>query len=416
MDRVVLHVDMNSYFASVEQMERPYLRGKPISVCGDVEKRHGIILASSIEAKRMYGIKTGNAVKDVAQKFPEVILVPARPKLYQEYSDRIHEMFCDYTDLVEGFGPDEAWLEIKRRNFSLEDGAKLADDIRARTWKEFALTCSVGVADNKMIAKFGSDRKKPNGTTLIRPEDMPTKVWPLPVGELMYVGPSAVAELNRQYIYTIGELAKTPTDFLERRFGIKGPVLKAYALGLDTTPVKPTGMVIPVQSVGHLITLPRDAKTREDAIIAIHMIAESVASKLLDGGFISRCISFAGRNTKLEWLSRQHTIKLPTALAGEIAAEAIRLMDKHCLHMLPMRSLGINCSSLLPATTPQQLDMFVDNERRKKETDLAYAVKAIRDRFGYKIIQRGVVLQDEQIAQINPREHTLHPVPIYTGK
>ncbi len=414
-DRVVLHVDANSFYASVEQSEHPELRGKAVSVGGDASKRHGIVLASSREAKAC-GIKTGEPIWEATQKCPFLTVIPANFSLYEKYSKRLHGMFSDYTDLVEGFGADEAWLEIKQKNFTLDDGVKIADTIRKRTWDELGITTSVGIATNKMMAKLGSDLRKPNFSTLIRPEDIPSKIWPLPVSDLMYVGPSAARELAQHYILTIGQLAQSPTEYLETRFGIKGPVLKAYAMGLDTTPVKPAEMSIPVESVGNSSTLPRDAKTREDAIIAIHMIAESVASRLREGGFLSRCITFAARDTKLAWLSRQHTIKLPTALAGEIAAEAIKLMDRHCLHMLPMRSLGISCSSLVPAESPLQLDMLVDNEKREKQIALAASVDDIRRRFGYKVIQRGIVLMDDQVAQINPKEHTLHPVPLYTGK
>lgn len=417
MERVVLHVDANSFYASVEQAEHPELRGKPLSVGGDAEKRHGIVLASSIEAKR-YGIKTGMAIWQAVQNCPDLVVRPADFERYMKYSGRMHyNIFPDYTDKVEGFGADEAWLDLSGRGVTLQDGEQAANQIRKRIWNELGITASVGVSTSKIMAKLASDMKKPNATTVITQEDIPNKVWPLPVSDLLFVGPSTTKSLKNCYINTIGDLAKCPDDFLSHKFGIKGAILKAYALGIDTTPVRPHGVVDVIKSVGNSATLPRDAKTREEVIIAIHMLAESVASRLRDNGFLSKCITFAPRDTELHWITRQKTIGMPTALATEIANVAIHLFDTHCVNMLPLRSLGVSCSSLVSESTPFQLDLMTDNIKREKMMSVSKAVDDIRRRFGHHSIKRGIVMSDLGVSQINPKdEHNIHPVPMYIGK
>ena len=299
----------------------------------------------------------------------------------------------------------------------MADGEKVANTIRKRIWDELGITASIGVSTSKIMAKLASDMKKPNATTVVAFEDIPKVVWPLPVSDLLFVGPSTTRALKNHYINTIGDLAKCTDEYLTCRFGIKGPVLKAYALGIDTTPVRPHGVVDPIKSIGNSATLPRDAKSRDDVIIAIHMLAESVASRLRDSGFLSKCITFAPRDTELHWITRQKTISTPTALATEIANVAIYLFDTHCPKMLPLRSLGVSCSSLVSETTPFQLDLMTDNVKREKMMSVANTVDDIRRRFGHHVVKRGIVMSDESVSQINPKdEHMLHPVPMFTGK
>ena len=206
MGKIILHSDINSCFANIECLYNPSLRGKPVSVCGSIEQRHGIVLASTIEAKRC-GVKTGEAIWQAKLKCPELITVPPHYDLYVKFSKLSREIYAEYTDMVEPFGLDEAFLDVTGHPLSQNGGKPIAEEIRRRIKAELGITVSVGAADNKIFAKLGSDIKKPDAVTVITPENYREKVWPLPVDSLLYVGRKTRDKLNGLGITTIGHLA-----------------------------------------------------------------------------------------------------------------------------------------------------------------------------------------------------------------
>jgi DNA polymerase-4 len=250
MDRLIAHSDANCFYASVEMLRNPRLRGVPMAVCGAVEERHGIILTANYIAKRR-GVRTGMAIWQARQVSPGLVTVPPHYTDYIQFSGFLRKIYGDYSDRVEGFGLDEAWVDLSSCASSFDEGEKIVREIRERVRRELGITVSIGLADNKVFAKLGSDLKKPDACTVIRPESFKDIVWPLPVGALLYVGRATEAKLSANNITTISALANTPQKLLTRWFGKIGGVLYSYANGLDRSPVADFDYELPVKSVGN---------------------------------------------------------------------------------------------------------------------------------------------------------------------
>ncbi len=415
LDRVILHCDANSYYASVECLYTPQIRNKPVAVGGSVEARHGIILTKNAIAKR-YGVKTGEAIWQAKQKCPDLVCVPPDFDLYVRFSGKMRRIYEQYSSRVESFGLDENWIDLTQAGFTFADGVQVADEIRCRIREELGITVSVGVADNKILAKLGSDMKKPDAVTVLPPESFREKIWDLPVQELLYVGPSTTRKLARLGISTIGGLACCDDSVLSSLLGKNGLMLKAYANGQDRTPVMPIDHHSCVKSVGNSTTPPHDLCSMEDARCIYYLLAESVAARLRKGGFRARCISISARTTDLITRSHQQVLGRPTNLTDDLARAAMNLFAGRFAHGFPYRSVGLSCSMLTKDDEPVQLDFMGCEQRRMHMETLERSIDGLRMRYGHQIIQRGVVLQDRGYAAINPvEEHTVHPVPMFTG-
>ncbi len=414
MSRVVLHADLNHYYAAVEELYEPALRDLPLVVAGDPEARHGIILTKNDKAKR-FGIQTGEAIWMAKQKCPGLVCTKPEYALYKRFSTMFKDLLKEYSDKVESYGLDEAFVDLSGPKMTMEEGTRIADEIRRRSRKELGLTASVGVADNKIYAKLGSDMKKPDATTTLYQADYAQRVWPLPVSELLFVGRATAAKLRASNIRTIGDLAQTHEEILRMKLGIVGLVLKVSAMGLDPSPVKPCDEGEPVLSVGNSSTAPHDIRNIDDAKCLLYMLAESVGARLRQIDLRCTCITVSARDTKLFSTSHQKTFKTPTSLTREIAEWGMYLYKERYSRGEPYRSLGLSGSSLVPNSNPQQLDLFSDNERRERELQLEYTADDLYRRFGRRALMRGVTLTDPAFMQINPREHDIHPVPFYSG-
>ena len=408
--RTILHVDANSFYASCECLYRPSIREKPVAVCGDPEARHGIVLTKNQHAKK-YGVQTGEAIWQAKQKCPSLVVVPPDYPLYLHMSRQMHEILGQYSDKVESFGLDESWVEISADDMDVRKGQLVADEIRHRIHRTLGITVSVGVADNKVMAKLGSDYKKPDATTVLPPDLYEQIVWPLPVSDLLYVGPATTRKLARIGVCTIGQLAHLDESILAYKFGKIGYMLKAFALGLDTSPVKPIEVSLPIKSVGNSTTPPHDIENMTDVKELVYLLAESVATRLRENNFKARCISVSARTTELISSSCQTTLSQSTCLAKEIAETALRLFEQRYRFGFPFRSMGINCSQLSALDAPVQVDMFGEDERRVKQEQLERSIDGLRSRFGHQVIRRGIVLSDLSYSEINPKEeHIIHPV------
>ena len=415
LDRVILHCDANSYYASVECLYTPEIREKPVAVGGSEEARHGIILTKNALAKAR-GVKTGEAIWQAREKCPELVCVPPDYPLYLRFSRKMRRIYEQYSSRVESFGLDEAWIDLTSAGFTFGDGVRVAEEIRCRVREELGITVSVGVADNKILAKLGSDMKKPDAVTVLAPESFRERIDGLPVGDLLFVGPSTRARLARLGITTIGALARCDDGVLRGLLGKNGPVLKAYANGQDRTPVMPSDVSSCVKSVGNSTTPPHDLTGMDDARCLYYLLAESVAARLREGGLRARCVSVSARTTDLVTRSHQVTLPRPTNLTDEIARAALSLFGERFAHGFPYRSVGVNCSMLCADNEPVQLDFMGDEQQRVNAERLERSIDGLRRRYGHQVVQRGIVLRDRGYAQINPvEEHTVHPVPMYTG-
>ncbi|RPF47697.1 DNA polymerase-4 [Hydrogenoanaerobacterium saccharovorans] len=409
MDREILHVDLNNFYASVECLHRPELREKPVAVGGDVEQRHGIILAKNYIAKR-FDIKTGDAIWQAKQKCPKLVVLPPNFKLYLRFSQLARNIYLDYTDQVEPFGIDECWLDVTGSKI-YGTGEQIAEKIRQRVRDEMGVTVSIGVSFNKIFAKLGSDYKKPDAITVITKENYKDIVYPLPASDLLYVGRATANKLHNYGVNTIGSLAHTDPQHLRRWFGKYGDMLWVFANGLDTSPVARYNNLAIIKSIGNSTTTPRDLEDDNDVKMVFYVLAESVAARMREQGFKGQTVSISIRDSELYSFTRQIKITHPTCLASEITQIAMKLFADNYKWYRPIRSIGVSVTDFSHGDESIQLDMFCNQQRREELEVLEGTVDWLRRRYGHFCVQRAVVLQDTALTSFNPKgDHTIHPV------
>lgn len=391
-DRIILHCDLNCFFASVELLEKPALQNVPVAVCGDPASRHGIILAKNEPAKKM-GVQTAETVWQARQKCPHLILLPPHHSLYADYSRRVNTIYGQYTDLVEPFGIDESWLDVTGSlHLFGGDARQLADGIRARLRQELGLTISVGVSFNKVFAKLGSDYKKPDATTVISRENWRDIVWPLPVGDLLFVGRAAKRTLAQFGVETIGQLAACKPELLEQLMGKAGLQLYRYANGLDDAPVRPQHEQEPVKSVGNSTTFPENLTRWEQVRGGLQMLCDSVAARLRQQGLYCGGVSVGVRDAQFRTVSRQMRLPGPTHLMRDIYNAALELTGQIWKAPTPIRLLSVTALYITDsADSYQQLDLLAGDAPRRdqRQEHLESAMDAIRGKFGKDAIAFG---------------------------
>lgn len=409
--RSILHSDLNCYYAAVEMLRNPRLRNIPFAVCGSKSERRGIVLTANYPAKRL-GVKTGMAIWEAQRVYKDLVIVPANMEYYIQFSEFVREIYKDYTDTIEAFGLDENWLDVTGSVGLFGNGETIAREIQMRVAKELGLQVSIGVSDNKIFSKLGSDYNKPLGLTVINQDNYKEIVWPLPVGDLLYVGRKTQAKLAGKYIRTIGELAALDTELLVCWFGKIGAMLSAFARGEDLTPVAHQDDEAPVKSVGNSSTCPRDLENCEDAKIMFYTLAESVAARMIEQGFAATTVSISWRTADCEeWHSCQHKLPVTTNLSGQLVEAALDLFTKRYHWHKPLRSVGIKGMNLVAADSVRQLTFEVDAARMARLETLEQTVIALRERYGNKIIQRGMMYADPFLSKIDAKkDHTVHPV------
>ena len=419
--RIILHCDMNAFYASVEQSERPGLRGRPLIVGGDEESRHGIVLTASYEAKRR-GVKTAMALWEARRACPEAVIVPPRYGLYHRYSNAARRIYYDYTDLVEPFGPDEAWLDLTGSvHLWGGDVRRVAAEISHRINGELGITCSIGYSWNKIFAKFGSDHDKPDGYMEVLPGNATDLVWPAPVEDLLYVGPATARRLRHLGIVTIGGLARADPALVRRTLGKPGLVVQAFAQGRDASPVRPLDLATTdadreTKSVGNGVTCPFDVEDARTARQVVWLMGESVAQRLRQLGLMARTVSATGRDSgSLASRSRQAMLERPSNITGEICSVAADLLvaDWDFRHER-IRSIGVRASNLVPADVPVQLDLEGVEERRIEMRELDGSIDELRHRFGNHAVRRAAEVADPRLEGLDPeRDHYVHPVSYF---
>ena len=421
-DRDVLHSDINCCYAQIECQARPELRGKPVVVGGDEEARHGIVLAKNLIAKRA-GVKTAMALWEARKACPGLVVVPPDYRLYMDVSRRAREIYYDYTDRVEPFGPDEAWLDVTgtRRCLGLSP-AEIAREVSERMVAELGISVSVGVSWNKIFAKFGSDYKKPDAVTVITRENYREVVWQAPVRDLLYVGPATERKLHSSGIDTIGQLACASDELLRNRLGKMGFVLRGFARGQDATEVKPydrdaADVMREIKSYGNGLTAPRDICDPQSAKAYVWMLAESVAQRMREGRARARTVSVGARAADaLCARSRQCKLPVATDVTLEVARAAWGLLRE--LEPLdashPLRGIHVRASDLEPADADLQASLFDPLPRRTEMRELDASVDDLRRRYGNKCVVWGAQLVDEGAASVDAKaDNTVHPVSFF---
>lgn len=405
--RTILHSDCNGFYASVECLYNPDIRDKPVAVGGDAEKRHGIILAKN-EIAKSYHIKTGEAIWQARQKCPDLVVVPPRFERYMRFSRLCRRIYADYTDRIENFGLDEAWLDVSGND---ADGVSIAQEIRERIKAELGITVSIGVSFNKIFAKLGSDYKKPDAVTVITRENFRDIVWPLPAEDLLYVGRSTKKKLNRLGVYTIGELAAFPLPSLRSVFGKWGDVLYTFSNGYDASPVMYADESTAVKSIGNSTTTVRDLENDEDVKMIFMVLCDSVSRRLREQGAKARLVSISVRDKELSSFTRQHKLSSPTDITEEILAAAMALFRSNYGWEKAIRSLGISVGELTPANSPAQLSLMCDEHKRERMERLDRSLDGLKRRFGTFCVRPATLMKDPVLSAFSPKEeNVIHPV------
>ena len=392
-ERAILHSDLNCFYASVEMMLDPSLRGKAVAVCGSTEDRHGIVLAKSELAKKA-GIKTGMVNWEAQRLCKDLIIVPPQYDQYLKYSKLTQAIYQRYTDLIEPFGMDECWLDVSGSLNACGDPMTIAESIRNTVREELGLTVSIGVSYNKIFAKLGSDMKKPDAITEITEDTYQEKIWGLPCSELIYCGSSTTKKLDRMGIRTIGQLAQADPRYLQSSLGINGYALWTYANGKDTSRVMHRDFVSPVKSVGHGITCVSDLVSEDEVWKVMLSLTQDIGHRFRLHGLAARGVQIAVRGNDL--FGSQYQTKLPfkTQLPSEIAQAAFLLFKGNYSWRSHVRAVTVRAIDLVPVNATEQLSLFNDNEKRERRERLEDCVEEIRGRFGKEALTYCALLGD----------------------
>lgn len=391
--RIILHSDLNCFYASVELMLNPDLRGKAVAVCGSTETRHGIILAKSQKAKEA-GVKTAMANWEAREVCPGLIMVPPQYDQYLKYGALVRSIYERYTDYVEPFGMDEAWLDVTASQAMYGSGMDMAEAIRQTVKRELGLTVSIGVSFNKIFAKLGSDMKKPDAITNLPPEAVPEKIWPLPVSELLYVGRATTRKLHNVGIETIGDLAKARPQFLKDLLGVNGLALWTFAAGLDRSAVKHKDATVPVKSVGKGITCYDDLTDIEAVAWVMLDLCQDIGHRLRGHKLLATAVQIQIRGKSLHSYQYQCSLSFPTQSPLFIARRAKALFVKRYPWVTPVRAVCVRAIDLIPAQSPTQLSLFDDQQFIDKVDKVEEAVERIRYRYGKNAIRSAGLLRD----------------------
>ena len=404
MGRIIIHSDLNNFFASVECLKKPWLKTVPMAVAGDSEKRHGIILAKNAIAAK-FGVKTAEPIWYAKRKCPSLVTVPPNHEDYAIISMDVRKIYEEYSNKIESFGIDECWIDISEIAKSFDEGKKIADEIRERIKTEIGITASCGVSFNKVFAKLGSDMKKPDATTVIHEENYKDTVWSLPVERLLFVGKSTVNSLHSMNINTIGDLARADVKHLEFVLGKNGVSLWINANGEDTSPVTPICTAPSVKSVGNSITLPYDIVDEKDVRAALIVLSEKVSERLRRLDFVCGTVQLWVRDYKLSSYERQATLSTPNRTAACLFETAFELYKRNHNVGVPIRALGIRAANLSNSNF-EQITISPEPDKFDKYEKIERITDDIRRQFGKTSLKRGIllttnVMTDMQLSEEN---------------
>lgn len=414
--RTILHSDLNNFYASVECLRRPEIRGFPVVVVGSKEDRHGIVLAKNMIAKRA-GVKTGDVYWEARQKCGRTLVeVQADFAEYLRVSKAVREIYGDYTDKIEAYGIDECWLDVTESLNLFGGGYEIAQEIRRRVKREIGITVSVGVSWNKIFAKLGSDMKKPDAVTVITRENYRSAVWGLPVEDLLYVGNATKRKLNGIGIKTIGQLAQADEGLLVNLLGKWGSYLHTFANGEDRSPVTTVGAEETVKSIGNSLTVYRDLTDEEDVRMVLRLLADCVGARMRETGLTrARTVRLYARASDLSGYQKQGKLPRPGCNVSEISETAFRLFREAYPWDTAVRGLGVSVSDFCFGA--EQLDLFGSFQKDEKQRRLDRAIDRLRQRYGNNVIQSAIVLKDPKIRDLDIKgEHVIHPYSFFNHK
>ena len=390
MERLIFHVDVNSAFLSWEAAKRvkeglPDLREIPSCIGGDPKSRGGIVVAKSIPAKK-YGVTTGEPVSMALRKCPELVCVPGDFVLYEKCSHAFKDICASYAPVMESFSIDEVFLDMTGTHLIYPDPVALANEIKNRIRDELGFTVNIGIGTNKLLAKMASDFEKPDRVHTLYPDEIPEKMWPLPVRDLLFLGKASEEKLIQAGIKTIGELARCEEKEIKRLLGEKaGHQLRSYANGIDDSPVR--GEREEAKGYSAETTVEENLVTYEQALSLLLAQCDVVAARMRRDGKKCGCVAITYRTLDFKTKSHQKKLANPTDVTEEIFAQVKRLLYE-CWKCQPLRLLGVALTDLTTGEY-RQMSLFESVEKCEKQKKMDEAVDDIRRRFGNGMIVRG---------------------------
>jgi len=388
--RWVLHVDMDAFFASVEQVLDPSLAGRPVIVCGPADQR-SVVSAASYEARR-YGVHAAMPASQARRLCPEGCFVRGNHAAYADFSRRVLSILRHFTPLVEQTSIDEAYLDVTGCERVRGDPVSVAQAIKRTVRDETGLTCSVGVAPNRFLAKMASGMEKPDGLTVIRREDVPAVLWPLDVGDLHGVGSRTAARLRALGLTTVGELARYPRELLVREFGVGGDYFHQAANGIDDTPVAGAEEGDGAKSLSRETTFSVDLEDEAELERTLLELSDDVARRLRRAGYLGRTVTVKIRKADFTTVTRSRTLRIPTDLTEDIYAAARKAFFSFWRPPVKVRLLGVGVTNLEGGDSPP-VSLFDSSDRLRR---VSRAVDRIKDRYGEKALTRARLLDPEK--------------------
>lgn len=406
MQKIIIHSDLNNFFASVEALKKPWLKDVPMAVAGDSEQRHGVILAKNIHAAR-YGVKTAEPLWSAFQKCPQLITVPPSHDEYIIISDKVRKIYCSYSDKVESFGIDECWLDISHIAKDFNEGKLIADEIREKIRSEIGITASCGVSFTKTFAKLGSDLKKPDATTVIPDDKFKDIIWKLPAESMLFVGKSTKKQLEKMNICSIGDIASTPLQTLEFVLGKNGTALWQAANGTDSSTVQNVDFKSTIKSVGNSTTTPHDLVQEDEVRIVLWSLAESVSSRLRRLGLVCDTVQIYVRDNELNSFERQKKLPFPNRTVNSIFNTALELYLENHDTEKPTRSIGIRAVGICDDTT-QQLSLHPSTPEIQKKECVDVITDTLRKQYGKAKLVRGIMLVENELTKTDIDDDSLN--------
>ena len=402
MDQIIFHIDVNSAFLSwtaVEQLKNGYeydIREIPAIIGGDQQSRHGVVLAKSVPAKK-FGIVTGEPVAHAIRKCPDIKMFPPNHRMYHEYSERLMEFLRSYTPDIEQVSVDECYMDFTGIAYKYPSPVEAAFEIKDAVCEKFGFTVNIGISVNRLLAKMASDFEKPNKVHTLFPEEIPLKMWPLPVSELYMAGRSSVEILRKLEIRTIGELAKADPTLLELHLKSHGRTLWKFANGMDASKV--IREQVENKGIGNSTTLSKDVTTEDNAKEVLLMLAETVGARLRKEKQKANMLSVEIKYSTFQSVSHQRQMERATNVDQILYENACELF-RELWNGEPIRLLGIRTSKLVAVGAPEQMNIFdfrndqiKGNVKDEKHQKLDKALDSIREKFGENAIKRGTFLK-----------------------
>lgn len=404
--RIILHCDLNNFFASVSLLFNKTLYDMPVAVCGREEDRHGIVLAKNEIAKK-FGVKTAETVREAKKKCPNLVILPPDYEAYKKYSLMAREIYGRFTDMIEPFGIDECWLDVTGSEKLFGSGYEIAEKIRKAIKKELGITVSVGVSFNKIFAKLGSDMKKPDGVTVITEENFKDKIWKTDAADLLFIGKSTASRLKSIGVVTIGDLARCDENTLKNLLGKTGPILKSYACGEDNSPVKYISEKSVPKSIGRSVTLDHDIDSLDEVWKILLTLSGEIAFSLKKSGLFAGGVQIHIRDSNLNVKEISSKLESGSDNSLEIARFGFNIFKENYPHSFSLRSLGIRAFNLKNDNFAVQPSFFENTEEKALDEKIENSLDLLNEKFGKNTVKRASVIEKSGQNSCNSKDNSV---------